>query len=238
MSGFCMIYTSLATHFFSPVLLAWHSCLPYNLPPMNAFLFDLSQKCIERKLSLTQMTEFVLFWRPVNRHDGYMGGRRGGVGVFSVLRYMFTCSLVTDYLFNCYTLVYLTPRTEQSSWSAEQWDGGSTVWRSSQKAELSETLLDCFMYSQLYWYRFVLGQTEKKTLCSSIAHWPFFHYSFFYFFIQWWGTAIVHRMQWKTIYCTHFNYLFWFYGNQREPFSSSISTCVVPRKDFKLFESD
>ena len=102
MSGFCMIYTSLATHFFPPVLLAWHSCVPYNLPPMNAFLFDLSQKCIERKLSLTLMTEFVLFLRPVNRHDGYMGGRRGGVGVFSVLRYMFTCSLVTDYLFNCY----------------------------------------------------------------------------------------------------------------------------------------
>ena len=45
---------------------------------------------------------FLFFLHPVNRHDGYMGGRQGGVGVFSVLRYMFTCSLVTDYLFNCY----------------------------------------------------------------------------------------------------------------------------------------
>ena len=60
MSSFCMIYTSLLSTPQS-VLLAWHSCVPYNLPPMNAFLFDLSQKCIERKLSLTLMTEFVLF---------------------------------------------------------------------------------------------------------------------------------------------------------------------------------
>ena len=47
-------------------------------------------------------------------------------------------------------LVYLRPRTEQSSWAAEQWDGSSTVWRSSQKAELSKILLDFFIYSQQY----------------------------------------------------------------------------------------
>ena len=98
MSSFCMIYTSLVTHFLS-ILLACHNWVPYNLPPMNILLFDLAQKCIECRLGLTLMT---LFLHPVNRHDGYMGGRQGGVGVFSILRYMFTCSLVTDYLFNCY----------------------------------------------------------------------------------------------------------------------------------------
>ena len=75
------------------------------------------------RLGLTLMTEFVLFWHPANRHDGYMGGRQGGVGVFSVLIYMFTCSLVTGYLLNCYphrlhslakTAVLLFPETRLS----------------------------------------------------------------------------------------------------------------------------
>ena len=44
LSSFC-IYTSFVTHFLS-ILLACHSCMTYNLPPMAVFLFDLSLKGI------------------------------------------------------------------------------------------------------------------------------------------------------------------------------------------------
>ena len=46
--------------------------------------------------------------------------------------------------------VYPAPRAEQSQAGRQnQPDGGSTVWRSLEKAELSKTLLDFFIHNSI-----------------------------------------------------------------------------------------